>query len=135
MPDVYRAYGAGNVLLYVGMSGNGQTRLMAHKLKSAWYVNMVRQKIKLYPTYLKARHAEGIAIYDENPMHNIHIPKFATGPVFPLAIGEDDDALLFDNYKGKGGDKSLLRTAVNICNFDVTMPHLARRYGPRAWFR
>ncbi len=134
MPDVYRAYGAGNVLLYVGMSINGRTRLQAHRLKSKWYADMVGFAVTPYDCYLKAQYAEGIAINDELPLHNVHIPKFATGPQAPVHVSQRKKDDFFDRHYRWAGGKRMLAAAARHFGFVVTNAHLERMYGPRRWY-
>lgn len=66
---LYRHYGAGGVLLYVGVSLSAVIRLYQHRT-SSWIHDVVRVDIQTYPTRAAALAAECEAIKCEKPMHN-----------------------------------------------------------------
>jgi hypothetical protein len=67
---LYRHWGAGGELLYVGISANVVARLAQHNNGSHWANNIARMTIETYPTREAAERAEREAIRTENPLHN-----------------------------------------------------------------
>jgi len=48
--SVYRAYGVGWKLLYVGCSGDVKRRMEHHSSQSKWFSCMIHMKVRVYPT-------------------------------------------------------------------------------------
>jgi predicted DNA-binding transcriptional regulator AlpA len=69
---LYRHYDADGTLLYIGISLNAISRLLAHKDYASWFAGIARIEITGYPDRATAALAERIAIGRENPKHNIH---------------------------------------------------------------
>ena len=70
MVSLYRHFGIGSKLLYVGISCNSLNRLYAHSVNSEWYQEVVRVEIEHYPSLRLALDAEKKAIKTENPQYN-----------------------------------------------------------------
>lgn len=70
MVSLYRHFGAGNKLLYVGISHNALHRLYNHMADSEWYPEIVRVDIEHYPSLQSALNAEKQAIKNEGPIYN-----------------------------------------------------------------
>lgn len=68
--SVYRAYGCGWRLLYVGCSGNVKQRMAAHRSQSRWYDQMVHVRVRVYPTREQALAVEARAIKLLKPEFN-----------------------------------------------------------------
>jgi predicted GIY-YIG superfamily endonuclease len=68
---VYRFFGAGGELLYVGCSADLSTRLYQHRSSKDWYQQIVRITLEWYPGWLEGARAEAAAILAENPLHNV----------------------------------------------------------------
>lgn len=67
---LYRLFGAGGVLLYIGISRRVGGRLANHERTADWWPEVRTLTFETYPTWDEARDAEDIAIADENPLHN-----------------------------------------------------------------
>lgn len=68
---VYRIYGAGNILLYVGEAKDPNHRLHLHRVNHAIFIyESERIVITEYPTIEEGRAAEKKAIYQERPKYN-----------------------------------------------------------------
>jgi len=68
---LYRHYGEGDVLLYVGISLNHIRRLMQHRQNAAWFEDIRRVTIEWFPSREAALVAELAAIQAERPLHNV----------------------------------------------------------------
>jgi len=68
---VYRLYAATGELLYVGMTGNVEMRLRAHRASKLWAVEIARIDVTPYADRVAALDAERQAILSESPTHNI----------------------------------------------------------------
>ena len=69
--DLYRHFGKGNVLLYIGISGSTVRRTKEHKDNSKWWKDVVNITIEKFDSRKEAEGAEVEAIIEENPIHNI----------------------------------------------------------------
>jgi hypothetical protein len=67
---LYRAYGPGDVLLYVGASCVLPTRLSVHKTESPWWIACERISFEEYPDRASALEAEKATIRAEAPLFN-----------------------------------------------------------------
>lgn len=67
---VYRCYGAGDELLYVGVTGQLGKRLGAHAEK-IWFLEVQVITLEWYESRESAERAESVAITYEHPKHNI----------------------------------------------------------------
>lgn len=68
--SVYRTYGAGSKLLYIGCSGNVKKRFQQHKYSSFWHPYMIHHKVRVYPTRERALAVEARAIRWLKPKFN-----------------------------------------------------------------
>lgn len=68
---VYRAYGANNCLLYVGISYNVQSRLKSHKRSAKWHELMTSHTCEWFDNRELAEQKEAVAISREKPIYNI----------------------------------------------------------------
>lgn len=69
--SLYRHFGAGGDLLYVGISLNAFFRLHQHNKGSRWMEKVASLTIENFPTREEALEAETIAIRMEKPKYNI----------------------------------------------------------------
>jgi predicted GIY-YIG superfamily endonuclease len=70
---VYRFYSHDNALLYVGVTGNLETRFRDHTGKP-WWALAAHSTVQAFPNRPLALVAEATAIMDERPLHNIQRP-------------------------------------------------------------
>lgn len=70
MVSLYRHFGIGSKLLYVGISYNALHRLCSHASNSTWYEEIIKVEIEHYPSLRLALDAEKKAIETENPSYN-----------------------------------------------------------------
>ena len=68
---LYRWYGEGDTLLYVGISRSALKRAMEHATEKDWWLGVTHSTVKLYPSRSAALKAEEEAIKSERPRHNI----------------------------------------------------------------
>lgn len=92
---VYRFYGTGGDLLYVGMSMNLEGRFRSHrKFRGTDWQQFARIELTWYPNRGEASTAETLAIETESPRWN------ATGPAArPMRMVEDLTRTLADRIK------------------------------------
>lgn len=69
-PCVYRVFGFGGVLLYVGQTTQRRTRMDYHGSRAAWRDEVYRVEYEDHPTVESATRAEAIAICHEDPIYN-----------------------------------------------------------------
>ena len=75
---LYRLYGANDQLLYIGASGNLETRWKTHAKERLWWPEVARRELTWYDTRAEATRAEKRAIEVERPKYNIlHTPRHA----------------------------------------------------------
>ncbi|MFC4588641.1 GIY-YIG nuclease family protein [Sphaerisporangium corydalis] len=67
---LYRLYGIGDQLIYIGITENLGRRLKRHALTQRWWHRVVRIEVELYNNRDQADAAESVAIYSENPLMN-----------------------------------------------------------------
>jgi hypothetical protein len=67
---LYRLYGVGGVLLYVGITWSIEQRFEAHKRKKAWWDEVSETRVKWYASRAEAALAEFAAIREEHPKYN-----------------------------------------------------------------
>lgn len=70
MTTLYRAYGADDVLLYLGVTDALKKRVAQHRRSSDWFPDAVRWTEEAYPERDAALTAERTAIATENPLYN-----------------------------------------------------------------
>jgi len=70
MFTVYRMYDNSNRLLYIGHSESALGRLGEHAEKQAWWPEVKVITLEQYSSYPEMRHAEEMAIQNEEPAHN-----------------------------------------------------------------
>lgn len=68
---VYRLFDDEGVLLYVGVSQDVQRRLRQHAAVQPWWPQVHHYSTIKYQTRREAQRAEGSAIRDEKPQHNV----------------------------------------------------------------
>lgn len=127
---VYRAFSPDGALLYIGASTQPNVRFTAHRCRSAWCVSGVKFVVSEFPSVHKARLAEGRAINDENPIHNVDRCKWADGPDFPIEVDPKKERRIIKMHQ-KYSIKmpKVISAATRAFGFDVTAAHLTRRYG------
>jgi predicted GIY-YIG superfamily endonuclease len=74
---LYRHFGDGNLLLYVGISLDAIERTSQHKEGAAWWELIRTITIEKFETREEALAAERKAIREEKPLHNIHHQEVA----------------------------------------------------------
>jgi hypothetical protein len=67
---VYRFFGRGGALLYVGETVDFKRRYKEHRLRADWFRFAVRYELKAYPNVGVAKASEAIAIVTEKPLFN-----------------------------------------------------------------
>jgi predicted GIY-YIG superfamily endonuclease len=67
---IYRCYNSDNQLLYVGIAGDVTLRMERHQ-KSAWFDQVDRIDLELYPDRWEALRQEECAIKHERPIVNV----------------------------------------------------------------
>ena len=67
---LYRHFDASGALLYVGISCNAISRMVAHRNGSSWFDQVASITIKRFATREEAFSAEAQAIKTENPLFN-----------------------------------------------------------------
>lgn len=68
--QLYRAFDADDVLLYVGISLNVVTRMKQHLKDSSWFLKLRRLEVELFGSRAEALAAEAVAIRTERPLFN-----------------------------------------------------------------
>ena len=69
---VYRLYGIGNVLLYVGLTNDFNTRSGQHEQGASWFAFVETEYLEFFDSRAEAFAAEWAAIRDEWPLYNVH---------------------------------------------------------------
>jgi hypothetical protein len=77
---LYRFYGAGRTVLYIGVSLNLIERLQAHDNTKFTWTQVVRIELTWYDSREEALAAEAAAIADEDPPWNHHKPGRRLAP-------------------------------------------------------
>jgi hypothetical protein len=67
---LYRLLADTGRLLYVGISGNPDSRWGTHSTTKSWWAEVVDRKIEWFPTREEAAGAEIVAIKEERPLYN-----------------------------------------------------------------
>jgi hypothetical protein len=67
---LYRYFGRGGELLYVGITSNPMRRETQHKLGSRWFSSVHRRTIEWFGSLAEAQYEEATAITQENPLFN-----------------------------------------------------------------
>lgn len=82
---LYRFFGRDDQLLYVGICDEPIKRWYSHA-KRAWWPDVATFRVVWYPTREEASEAEGRAIVDEGPAHNVVLNGVPyNGSMFPGA--------------------------------------------------
>lgn len=69
---VYRMYASNGELLYIGCSADAPARVRSHMgYGRPWVYQVARIELEWHPDLVTAREAEGPAIANEKPHHNI----------------------------------------------------------------
>lgn len=93
---LYRFYDHGGNPLYIGISGNGATRLDDHRKRSEWWPLAEHIAISVYDTAEAAKDAERAAIRGEQPRFNKQSVRGRANVALALhGTPEDAAALLF----------------------------------------
>lgn len=72
---LYRFYGAGGTLLYIGITNSIPVRLKRHSEDKPWWLGVTRIMVEHYPDRLAVLEAERRAIIAEKPLYNeVHNP-------------------------------------------------------------
>lgn len=81
---LYRLYGPGGTLLYIGVTDDPERRFKQHRDTKPWWPQVAKKTIEWHPTRRRALAAEATAIKDETPAHNIdHNPAAQRDRVSP----------------------------------------------------
>lgn len=83
---LYRFYGAGGTLLYIGITNSLPRRLTQHNDKKPWWLGVSTVKVEHYPSREAVLEAEKRAIIAERPLYNEKHNKDGLG----WALVEDD---------------------------------------------
>lgn len=67
---LYRFFGAGGTLLYIGITNSIPTRLKAHNRDKPWWLGVSRIEVEHYPSRQAVLEAERRAIIAEKPLYN-----------------------------------------------------------------
>lgn len=67
---LYRFYGAGGTLLYIGITNSLPRRLTQHNERKAWWLGVSDVKVEHYPSREAVLEAEKRAIIAEKPLYN-----------------------------------------------------------------
>jgi predicted GIY-YIG superfamily endonuclease len=112
---LYRLYAVGDVLLYVGFTGELKSRFGQHAKTQPWWPEVVRKTVAWYPTRAEADAAETAAIDREKPVHNISKSgrwwRLSEWRILPYddEVGVDPSRLI-----ALGLDKSISPTALKL---------------------
>lgn len=81
--DVYWVFDAEDRLLYVGMSGQLQIRLLGHLQRSEWFARAARIETETFANRREAAERERQAIWDDKPLFNKRVrrPKPPLPPI------------------------------------------------------
>jgi hypothetical protein len=71
---VYRLYGEGGALLYVGAAGVPDSRFRHHARHKPWWAEVARREIEWHADRPAALRAEAQAIIAERPLYNVVVP-------------------------------------------------------------
>jgi hypothetical protein len=82
---LYRHFDAQGRLLYVGISLSAFNRLSGHAHCSGWFARIASVTIEWYGSREDARLAERLAIFKENPKHNLQRPSVTDDEVAALS--------------------------------------------------
>jgi predicted GIY-YIG superfamily endonuclease len=84
---LYRMFGRGRRLLYVGITMNVEGRFHAHRRDKPWWRQVQRMTLEHFDTRAEAEAAERSAIKTEQPKYNIvHRTRLALPPPVPAAV-------------------------------------------------
>lgn len=95
---LYRFYGAGDTLLYIGITADLPTRITDHSDEKAWWLGVARITVEHYPDRASVLEAEKRAIIAERPLYNIrhnpaplsakpHTAVAPSSPLVPVCMG------------------------------------------------
>jgi len=71
---LYRFFGEGGTLLYVGITDDTHRRWTEHAHSKPWWPNVTRKSVEWFDTRAEAATAELLAIKTEGPAHNFGTP-------------------------------------------------------------
>ena len=74
---LYRLYGAGDALLYVGVTNNAGARFTEHAKAKSWWPEVTKKTIAWYDSREDVLLAEAEAIAGEHPAYNIRLTRSA----------------------------------------------------------
>lgn len=77
---VYRLYGEGRRLLWIGCTNDLRRRLRQHRTRKAWWPEVVSCEAKWFDNYREAGDAERGALWRERPAYNL---MFVGGQLLP----------------------------------------------------
>jgi predicted GIY-YIG superfamily endonuclease len=84
---LYRAYGADDTLLYVGITTNPAQRWKEHFCEKPWWREVSRKTVEWYDSRELAGRAEAVVVRDEKPAYNRTLPaedgSYSHRPVAP----------------------------------------------------
>jgi hypothetical protein len=121
---LYRHFGHGNELLYVGISLSAIARLSQHR-SSPWFKEIVRVEIECHPTREYAQFQEHWAVKHEKPKYNKIAPSYdsSSPTLIKLCIRYARDEIWMDSWD-PGKDHSSHEEVLLLCheleNWDVS---------------
>lgn len=86
MTELYRHFSGSGELLYIGVANSTTARLRGHQRSSCWAHEIARIEIERFASREAALEAETLAIFDEQPKHNVkhtHAAKVPHAPLVP----------------------------------------------------
>jgi predicted GIY-YIG superfamily endonuclease len=90
---LYRFYNGDDVLLYVGITNDLDTRIRQHTSGKPWWPAVQRRSVEWFESRVEAEGAEIVAIKTEYPLHNVfHAANFLTPEEESRWYGDGDDA-------------------------------------------
>lgn len=88
---LYRFYGAGGTLLYIGITNSIPTRLKKHNADKPWWTGVAQVRIEHYPNRTAVLEAERRAIIAEKPLYNVQHNQAGAWPaVETVAVVSDE---------------------------------------------
>lgn len=85
---VYRLYGAGNVLLYVGVTADWERRRRQHAAVRPWFPEVTRTELEGFSDRAAALAHEAKAIGEESPRYNVNHRPRPPAPPPPADVAE-----------------------------------------------
>jgi hypothetical protein len=87
---LYRFYGAGGTLLYIGLTANLPTRLINHRDEKPWWTGVARITVEHFPDRASVVEAERRAIEAERPLYNVQHNRPQASPPRTAKVAATD---------------------------------------------